>query len=753
MKVKFLIPTAAAAAAVLMLFSYAKVWGQSNAKSLQDSTVRTSKLGDVVVTSFRVNRKLMEVPASMSIAGAFDYKKNSAFTVANVLNNEPGVSMGGDGAWETNVVVRGLGESRLVTLVDGDRVETATDLTASLSMIDINDIERVEIIKGAQSSLYGSGAVGGIINVITKDGSFTANENSSSANGASSKKPYVHGNLISGYSSVNNYLSDYLNLSTGSKKWYLKFSGSYGKAHDMDTPDGKLKNSQFTTNNISVRAGMKPFANQIFKVQFQRNWTKDAGIPGGAAFAKTAEATYKRIGRTLVDASYEFTNLTSLFKSLKLKYFYQEIQRDVNMQPNMSTTTKMPTGATQVTTPNLITPNAMHRTNGAEIQGVWNLCTNNTLIGGVDFWRRRITSERTKYITVEVFKPNGDLMKTNHLERGETPIPTSSFTSGGIFAQDEMHLLDNKLTITAGGRFDKIWVKNEECYDVNYVRVNDGDKTVPATQRITFEKKNVNDCSWSANIGTMYKITDNTDLVFNAARSFRAPSLEERFRYIDLGSYVRLGNQDLEAENAWSFDLGTRIWGEKYNIQASVFYTRIKNMIADKSGEFIYTETATAKRDTLPALINTNIGKATLYGFDFKGEYNVIDNLVLSASAAYVRGKDTEKDEDLPSIPPFKGSLEATYTFTGIGSAGLNFTFGGRQYKVAENELTTDGYSTLNLYLNTVKFNLSSRLGLQVFAGIENITDTAYRNHLSTARGDIRLEPGRNFFIRASLTF
>ena len=116
---------------------------------VKDTTVseKAEKLGEVIVSSMRINRKLMEVPASMSISSALDYKKNSAFTVANVLNSEPGISFGSDGVWSTNVVVRGLGEGRLVTLIDGDRVETATDLTASLSMTDVNDIERVEVIK------------------------------------------------------------------------------------------------------------------------------------------------------------------------------------------------------------------------------------------------------------------------------------------------------------------------------------------------------------------------------------------------------------------------------------------------------------------------------------------------------------------------------------------------------------------------------------------------------------------------------
>ena len=94
-------------------------------------------------------------------------------SLSNVLASEPGIAMGSDGVWSTSINIRGLSENRLVTLIDGNRIETATDLTASLSMVDVNDIERVEVIKGAQSSLYGTGAMGGIVNIITKDGHFS----------------------------------------------------------------------------------------------------------------------------------------------------------------------------------------------------------------------------------------------------------------------------------------------------------------------------------------------------------------------------------------------------------------------------------------------------------------------------------------------------------------------------------------------------------------------------------------------------
>jgi outer membrane receptor protein involved in Fe transport len=376
-----------------------------------------------------------------------------------------------------------------------------------------------------------------------------------------------------------------------------------------------------------------------------------------------------------------------------------------------------------------------------------------TLVGGVDLWRRDIKSSRVKYVTVNVIKPNGDTLKTNHVERGETPLPDASFTSAGIFAQDEIHLLSNRLTLTAGARADRVWIKNEKCFDVNYITINGVRTDNPATQRVTFDKSSTHNTSWSANLGAIYKLTDNVDAVFNAARSFRVASLEERYKYIDLGNYVRLGNPNLKSENGYSFDLGLRVWGSKINVEASVFVNRINNLIVEKKGEFIYTLATSGVKDTLPALVNANVDRALLYGFDFKADYNVIDNLVLSAAVSYVRGKDTKAKTSLPQIPPFNARLGARYSFSKICSAELAWTLAAKQSKVAEGESETAGYGKLDFAVNSVNFRIMHGLWLQIFAGIDNITDNTYTNHLSTNRGSISIEPGRNFFARACFTF
>jgi len=702
---------------------------------------RLISLGEVEVSSLQVNRMEKELPVPLSVVGAQVFRKFSAITLSNVLTSEPGITMGSDGIWSTNVNIRGLSESRLVTLIDGNRVETATDLTASLSMIDVNDIERVEVIKGAQSSLYGTGAMGGIVNIITKDGHFSG-------------KPYVAGSIISNYASANRLFTGHADLNTGSARWYLRVSGTLNNADDIRTPEGILPNSQFKSENFTAKAAVSPFVNHIFRIQYQNYHASDVGIPGGQAFPGPAEATYTDIGRHLLSAGYEIKNISDRLALLKLNYFTQYIQRDVAMIPNTVTVTSLPTGSQRVT-PELITPIGNHLTHGLQLTTTWNLAEKNTLIAGADAWSRKLKTERTKYIKTEILNTANEVIKTNNIIRGETPIPESSFTSSGLFIQDEAHLIDDRLTIIAGGRFDGILVKNERGYDVDYLIVNNVRNDMPPNQRITFEKGKVSSVSWSANFSTLYKLVNNIDLSLSVARSFRAPSLEERFKYIDLGNYVRLGDPELHPENGYSADMGIRIWKPAFNFQIHSFVNRIYNLIVETPGEFIYTiNTAPLEgtTDTLPALINANISKALLYGTDCGFQYNFYSGFVLFGTGAYVRGKDTEADANLPQIPPLNGRLGLRYTMMEIGSVEIAAVGAARQNKIASGEKETGGYVRYDLALSSSGIK-AGKARLQIFGGIDNITNRSYTNHLATNRGSISVEPGRNFYLRMSLSF
>ena len=424
------------------------------------------------------------------------------------------------------------------------------------------------------------------------------------------------------------------------------------------------------------------------------------------------------------------------------------------MRPNTETVNPTPAGSQRIT-PELVTPIGNHFTQGGKLQGTWVLSDKNTLIAGLDVWSRKLYTERTKNILVEVLNPQGDVVKTNNLVRGETPIPESSFTSAGIFIQDETQILDDKLTLITGGRMDGIRVRNEHGLDIDYLIINGVRNDTPPNQRITFEESDKSSISWSANAGLLYNVFKETDLSLSVARSFRAPSLEERFKYIDLGNYVLLGNTDLKPENGYSANLGLRIWKKNFNFQADVFANRILNMIVEAPGEFIYTINTGASEgltDTLPALVNTNVSKAFLYGFDFGFQYNFYSDFVVFGTGSYVRGKDTRADMNLPQIPPLSGRLGLRYTHNRIGAAEITLIGAAAQNKIAAGETETGGYARLDLGLSSTSISLGS-VRLQIFAGIDNITDRSYTSHLSTNRGSISVEPGRNVYLRMNLAF
>ncbi|PKP38822.1 MAG: hypothetical protein CVT98_04710, partial [Bacteroidetes bacterium HGW-Bacteroidetes-15] len=640
-----------------------------------------------------------------------------------------------------NINIRGLSENRLVSLIDGNRVETATDLTASLSMIDINDIDRVEVVKGAQSSLYGTGAMGGIVNIITKDGHFASN-------------PYFSGNVITGFASANDLYNGHLGLNAGSNNWYVRLSGSYSDAGNIRTPDGYLPNSQFASNNISTKIGVKLLSNHLIKIEYQRYWANDVGIPGGDAFPGPATASYSDIGRNMLAVSYEITDISNSLKSLKLSYFNQYILRDVSLEPNTVNVIPIATG-TQRITPLLFTPTGEHQTNGFQLQSRWDLAPNNTLIAGVDAWSRELTTEREKYIRVEVFNTAGDLVATNNLIRGETPNPGSTFSSAGIYLQDETRLLNERLTLIIGGRLDGVWVDNEIGYDIDYLVVNGVRNDSPPNQRITFAAGSESNVSWSANAGALFNLVSDVDISANFARSFRAPSLEERFKYIDLGNLVRLGDPSLNPESGYSIDLGMRVWKPKFSFQLGVFSNWLSDMIVETPGEFIYTINTGPLEgvvDTLPALINANVSRAMLYGADFGLQYNFYKGFVVYGSGAYVIGKDTKNNTNLPQIPPMNGRIGLRYTYSKVGSAEFTMVGASAQDKVADGEQVTKGYTRFDVSVSSAKINLGISK-LQLFAGVDNIMDNKYTNHLATNRGAISVEPGRNIYVKLNFVF
>jgi iron complex outermembrane receptor protein len=209
----------------------------------------------------------------------------------------------------------------------------------------------------------------------------------------------------------------------------------------------------------------------------------------------------------------------------------------------------------------------------------------------------------------------------------------------------------------------------------------------------------------------------------------------------------------LKPEEGYFSDLGLRIWSGKFDFSANTFLNSLTNLIVEIPGTYIYNYSAEPENfDTLNALINSNVDKALLYGFDMAAGYNIFDGITLRAMTGFVRGRNTSSDSDLPQVPPLYGRLSVRYYLKGKLNAELGANLTADQEKVASGERTTHGYACYDFFIGSVPFQIR-KLSLEGFGGVQNITDRAYMNHLSTNRGLIKYEPGRNIFLKIRLTF
>lgn len=131
---------------------------------------RTYNLDEIVVTSSRIPKSIKDVPVITQVISQEIIKRNSGQTLFSLLENEiPGLEFTQTEGITNNITFQGMGANYILILVDGERMAGETSRSnPDFNRINLENIEKIEVIKGAMSTLYGSGAIAGVINIITK---------------------------------------------------------------------------------------------------------------------------------------------------------------------------------------------------------------------------------------------------------------------------------------------------------------------------------------------------------------------------------------------------------------------------------------------------------------------------------------------------------------------------------------------------------------------------------------------------------
>ena len=657
-------------------------------------------IGEVVVSSSKNDKLLKESIIPIEYTSQTKIETSNALTISDLVSKNAGINLITDAPWATTINIRGLSKQNLVYMIDGNRIETSTNLSAGLSLIDLNNTENIEIVKGGISSLYGSGATGGIINIKSKEPKYGNNF-------------FINPRLSTSYNSANKNFNNSLSLNTGGQYWSFLISGLYRDADNVRTPNGTMENSSFQDESLNGKLKLMPIHNVEVDLTYSKYSAYDVGLPGGDPFPETTTAKYIYAKRELYSGEVNFYNLSNYSLRTQLKYYHQKIDRNVEVRPNANAVSN---------------PNAQHSMDGLSIQNNWLITDNNNLITGIDYWQRKYEGIRTT------------TNKKANIITVDKPVPDSKFANLGFFASDEIYLFENDLALSLGGRYDLIKISNEETKNPLYVINNGVTNTNTRNNDASYSAYDEKNNSFSGSLGLLYKVMHNWDFTFNSAYTFRSPSLEERYQYIDLGGIKYFGNPNLKPEKGISLDAGFRVWNDDFHFRLNTFLNDLSNLVIDKevAPDSLY------KKD--------NVGKAELYGFDLSSEYIFYKNNYLYATASYVIGKDKTEDSYLPQIPPLTLNLGVNYKFIDEIIFDLSMRIVSDQNKISFDEKRTGGYTTFDLRLNSDQYYILKTY-FQLIIGVDNIFDKAYRNHLSTFRGVNLIEPGRNLFAKINIEF
>ncbi|MFU8927428.1 TonB-dependent receptor domain-containing protein [Acinetobacter puyangensis] len=261
----------------------------------------------VVTTAGGYAQNIADAAATISVITAEELEKKSYSDVTDALKNVPGVYIQGGGTNQT-VMIRGMGSSYTLYLIDGKPMNDGSLLTtnggvqgASINFLPpIEAIERIEVIRGPSSSLYGSDAMGGVINIITKKHQDKAT--------ASIKTEYIKADKSNKVNNDATNTSIYINAPLIDKLLSLQITGGYQTIEESNfqanSTESNESDPEFTKKNIGGKFIFTPDKNNTIIAEYSNTVQERTHTPG-ISMLETANRSYSELEKNNYNLSHE----------------------------------------------------------------------------------------------------------------------------------------------------------------------------------------------------------------------------------------------------------------------------------------------------------------------------------------------------------------------------------------------------------------------------------------------------------------
>lgn len=656
----------------------------------------------LVITASRSEESLWNSPATTQVIGQTGLQSSTNTSIADNLQDIPGVEITDNGlAGRKQIRIRGEASSRVLILIDGQEVtyqRSGQDYGVGL-LIDESALERIEIVKGPYSVLYGSQAIGGVVNFITRKGGDTPMGGTVKAVYSSATAGWLES--AAAWGQVGNF--DY------------RINGSYSDQGNRDTPDGRLPDSPFRNNSQGVWLGYKLGSHKFglsldrFKLSTQ-TWYDD---PGYEDFS----VKLPKLEREKIALFYDFAVDGDYLKNLHLDAYSQTIERKFENNVTVNT----PSGSPMIG--NLRVVNQTHSqdkqyTQGLTLQSDFTLPAGNHLVLGAQYQRDRI--KQTSNSATQSSSTTGFPAAVNNTQDTLSHNQAEQL-NGSLFGQNEWQFADSWIW-TIGAR--QYWYNSQ---------LNSGD-TWTSSSRFgnsysTLDNHSVRDTQLLTASSLRYSALDNMELRLAFAQGYVFPTLTQLFMQTSAGGGINYGNPNLEAEHSSNYEFGVRYNGNLWYVDGAVYYSEAKDYIASIAcaGQAVCAGNTNTSRTGY--YYYDNVESAKTYGMELSAEYNGW------AVSPYLSGNLMRRQYDGATLktwntgdPTLNGRLGIKHTLI-LNAINVTSDLYIRAASQAQNDTGTQsthyaGWATLNLAFNT-EFGSDDRYRINLT--LNNLTNERYQ--------------------------
>ena len=700
-------------------------------------------MDDVYVSASRRAEDRTKIPQAIIQIGDEQVAFNNPQTSADILKHSGQVFVQKSQMGGGSPMMRGFAANSVLLAVDGIRMNNAIFRSGNLQnviSIDPNAIENTEVLFGPGSIIYGSDALGGVMNFQTRSPKLSFDENDSE----------VEINVMSRYSSANNEGTIHADASVGFEKWGTTTSISYSSFDDLrsggnfydefpefgkrkeyvirrDGFDAVIPNEDVTLQRFSGYQQL----NLMQKLRYKPNTNWDLSY--GFHYATTSDIPrYDRLierengdSGPLVSAEWYYGPQIWMMNTLKADYF-----NSTDWFDNLTATFSHQW--------------FQESRNDRDFQDDWlrNREENvNVYITQLDFDKHFDDGKELYYGIEGIYNYVGSDAKSTNIATGdirnvETRYPDrgSDYTQLAAYAKYEQDIVSD-LTAILGMRYSHILLDaqfSNMFYDFN------------------FQEISLNTGALSGNLGFTYRPTQRLQLNINASTGFRAPNIDDVAKVFDSEpGTVIVPNANLGSEYTYNLDFAViKKIGGIARFEVNTFYTWLRDAMVRRDfgnsfgqDSIIYDGTMS----NVEAVVNA--GKAYIYGISGSFSTDIGSELSFNSQLTYTEGEDKSNNEPLRHVAPLFGMASVKYennktsleAFTEFNAKKpiSDFSPSERNKPHLYTPEGTPAWATLNF---RTSYQLTEEITLNV--SVENIFDKHYRPYSSGISA-----PGRNIIV------